>query len=329
MLLPRSGPLHAIRAYWRGQCLGAAEALRRPDLSQHMYWVSEPERGGLRVVVPEHDADGLLQLVGERDGKPVCLLAMRFIAPHLEAYELPPSPLALRVSDVAGDAFRLSGLKGFTDLWEHVGEHRREDSRPLQVLDWGCGCGRIARYLARAEVGLHGCDIDGKAIMWCAENLPGSFQHSTTEPPLPYAAGELDVVIATSVFTHLAREQQQSWLEEIRRVLAPGGLLLASVAGRDVIQAGRSPRLRRAKSGSLPTRAVALRRTVKLMRAGIIDAHLDSHLDGIAPPGYYRMVYQTAGYTRKAWSRGFEVIRYVERGLNGHQDLVVMRRSTR
>jgi hypothetical protein len=85
------------------------------------------------VVVPEHDADGLLQLVGERDGKPVCLLAMRFIAPHLEAYELPPSPLALRVSDVAGDAFRLSGLKGFTDLWGHVGEHRRKDSRPLQV----------------------------------------------------------------------------------------------------------------------------------------------------------------------------------------------------
>jgi ubiquinone/menaquinone biosynthesis C-methylase UbiE len=50
-------------------------------------------------------------------------------------------------------------------------------------------------------------------------------------PPLPLDEGEVDIVLASSVFTHLERERQQQWPAELRRVLSPNGLLIASVAG--------------------------------------------------------------------------------------------------
>ncbi len=51
----------------------------------------------------------------------------------------------------------------------------------------------------------------------------------------------------------------------------------------------------------------------------------DPHLDGIAPPGYYKMVFTTRDFVARAWTRHFTIESYIEQGLAGHQDLVVMR----
>lgn len=323
MLDPWRGPFETVTVIWNGNALGNAERIERPDVGEQFYWMRNGAAGGVRVTVPEHDADGVLQLVCWRRGRPAASLRTTFVAPHLDGLPLPPDALARRVSEFTGDAFRLSGLRLFTDTWDQIGGNRQS----LRILDWGCGCGRVARHLARVGVAaLHGCDIDPEAIAWCAANLPGTYQACGVEPRLPYADGSIDVVIAASVFTHLDRDRQARWLEDICRVLAPGGLLLASVAGRDVILAGRSNRFTTARPGSLPTRAVAIRKVVKLARAGILDSHIDEHLDGIAPPGYYRMTYQNPRYTAGVWSRWFDIIEQIQRGLGGHQDLVVMRR---
>ncbi len=196
------------------------------------------------------------------------------------------------------------------------------------MLDWGCGCGRATRYLA-ADIGgvgeLLGCDIDAEGVEWCAQNLPGRFSQSSPEPPLPYGDGEVDAILANSVFTHLRREDQGRWLRELRRILSRNGLLVASVAGEYAfLLHERRPRTR-SRPGSILFRADALRAERRLRRAGFIDVSPDSALDGIAPAGYYRLVFQTPAYTRRAWSESFEIVDYLERGVNGHQDLVVMR----
>jgi len=49
-------------------------------------------------------------------------------------------------------------------------------------------------------------------------------------PGLPYPDGHFDLVYAMSVFTHIV-EDWAGWLLELRRVLAPGGILLATVIG--------------------------------------------------------------------------------------------------
>lgn len=326
MAAPCGGVFDSIRVTWEGSDLGLASRVDRPDLESHLYWIRTPRRCGFSVRLPEHDANGRLTLIGVHGGRSAAVLASLFIAPHLEKTPLPPPALTERVSDLSGDAFRLSGLKAFTDVWDQIAQHKGDPSA-LRILDWGCGCGRISRYLAWAGVReLRGCDIDPGAVEWCSANLPGEFARCDPEPPLPYRDGEIDTVFASSVFTHLGCHHQQRWLGELRRILTPDGLLVASVAGEYAFTLGTSRLLRPGQTpGSTLTKAVALRKRFALRRAGIIDRSPDPHLQGIAPPGYYRMVYETERFIARAWTRHFELSAYIERGLAGHQDLVVMR----
>jgi SAM-dependent methyltransferase len=109
-----------------------------------------------------------------------------------------------------------------------------------RVLDFGCGAGRTLRhFLAEAELGeIYGCDIDAESVEWLSENLcpPLRVFRNDELPPLPFADGTIDAVWAISVFTHLA-ENADAWLAELKRVLAPGGYLLATFNGTGTVAA--------------------------------------------------------------------------------------------
>jgi SAM-dependent methyltransferase len=100
---------------------------------------------------------------------------------------------------------------------------------PLEgdVLDFGCGCGRVARHLG----GVNGCDYDSRMVEWCAENLPGEFRVNPLAPPTSYDSESFDAIYAISVLTHLPEDLAGGWLEEWRRILRPGGKLLVTVHG--------------------------------------------------------------------------------------------------
>jgi SAM-dependent methyltransferase len=104
------------------------------------------------------------------------------------------------------------------------------------ILDFGCGCGRVARHWATTEgPEIHGCDYNEELVTWCAGNLP--FVHAIRnelEPPLPYAAQSFDLIYALSVLSHLREPLQHAWIAEFRRLLRPGGLLVLSVLGERV-----------------------------------------------------------------------------------------------
>ncbi len=112
------------------------------------------------------------------------------------------------------------------------------DWRGKRILDFGCGAGRVLRHLLpEAEQGaeLHGCDIDGPSIDWLAEALspPLHVFRNRELPPLDRPDATFDVVYAVSVFTHLT-DQWASWLLELRRVLKPEGLLIATFLGEGI-----------------------------------------------------------------------------------------------
>ena len=123
--------------------------------------------------------------------------------------------------------------------------------RPTErVLDVGCGIGRTARHFVSF---LHpsgrydGFDIVSESIRWCQTHLsaahpsfhfvhadifnglynPAGTQTSSTFQ-FPYADGSIDVAFLDSVFTHMYPADVARYLRELRRVLAPGGRLLAS-----------------------------------------------------------------------------------------------------
>lgn len=97
-----------------------------------------------------------------------------------------------------------------------------------RVADWGCGLARVIRHMP-ARYALTGFDYNAAAIEWCAAQAPDAvFRVNGLRPPLPAGDGAFDALYALSVFTHLSEEGHRSWIAEIDRVLAPGGVLLAA-----------------------------------------------------------------------------------------------------
>lgn len=94
-----------------------------------------------------------------------------------------------------------------------------------RVLDWGCGCGRIARHMpSLTPAAIVGRDIDAYTVKWCAENLDGDFKRSALSPPLDIADASIDFVYGFSVLTHLSAQMQAAWFKELGRILKPGAL---------------------------------------------------------------------------------------------------------
>jgi SAM-dependent methyltransferase len=185
-----------------------------------------------------------------------------------------------------------------------------------RVLDWGCGSGRVLRYVAaRHQVNLTGVDIDADNIEWCKTAFPKcSFQAADLDPPLPFATESFDLVYGISVFTHLREDDQFKWLRELRRVTRPGGVLLLSVSGDYVWF--------KAHSNAPPSAYVAWKRN------GFLDAAPDAMLNGfIRDSNYYRSVFHDMRYVVREWSRFFKVVGYIPGMSHQYQDLVVLVRE--
>ena len=101
------------------------------------------------------------------------------------------------------------------------------------VLDWGCGCGRVLRHWRQLpNVQPYGSDYNDGLVAWCRNNLP--FARVATNglaPPLAYPDDSFDFLYAISVFTHLDEPLQTPWMDELRRVVKPGGHILITVNG--------------------------------------------------------------------------------------------------
>ena len=114
------------------------------------------------------------------------------------------------------------------------------------VLDFGVGCGRVARYWQHAALDLHGCDINPHLAEWCRRHL--GFMQTTVndlEPRTSYPDDRFDFVYAVSVLTHLPEALAGRWIDEWRRILKPGGTLIVTVHGdryRDELDRGQRVR---------------------------------------------------------------------------------------
>jgi tellurite methyltransferase len=110
----------------------------------------------------------------------------------------------------------------------------------MKVLDAGCGYGRNLVYLLREGCEVYALDANPESVQHvralAAElnpKLPAeNFQVGQIEA-MPFADGFADVVMCNSVL-HFARDQHQflTMLEELWRVLRPGGLLFTRMGSR-------------------------------------------------------------------------------------------------
>lgn|GEM_PF-2335854 len=144
--------------------------------------------------------------------------------------------------------------------FERIGPMFLRDLRELgllgagtRILEVGCGCGRIASPLAddpelqRLGLSYTGMDVDRASIEWCNAHLcsrNSRFRfyhadcHNASYNPhgsmpaetyrFPHPDGSFDLILLTSVFTHVLPDELIHYLSELARLLSADGVVYAS-----------------------------------------------------------------------------------------------------
>lgn len=139
------------------------------------------------------------------------------------------------ISDKYGstaDEYLASGQRDVQEMLAILGKAGVVLDSLGHILDFGCGDGRMIRWLEdwAHDREIWGTDIDASRIVWCKSNLGPRFHFATTTivPHLPFEDRHFGFVHAGSVFTHID-DLADSWFAELRRVLRPGGKLFVTV----------------------------------------------------------------------------------------------------
>lgn len=150
--------------------------------------------------------------------------------------ELPPEDFQKQFTGRSGRlAFdqAIKGINGFLTQARALGLDT--DARGLRVMDMGCGWGRLTQTLLRDfdPEQIVGGDVMPAAIQRCRDlGTPGELTVLEHFPPTSLGENSLDLIIAFSVFSHLAESAHLAWRDEIARVLRPGGVFVGTTRPR-------------------------------------------------------------------------------------------------
>jgi len=260
-----AGPVVGFRAIYGGHVLADCRAqcgLPSPDVQaahpqldhagMARFQLSASLKPGVPIPPPASAIILTPLLDAGREGQPLV---------SLWNADLPLPPVEYQARVGHGD-FNLVSQQLLGQLIGYGGLQPGED-----VLDVNCGVGRVARalayYLARTAR-YEGFDSARDLVEWCQQSVTVHFpnfrfQHVDIRDPMrnargtvtplefvfPYPPASFDFVFLTSVFTHTRAAEARHYLDEIYRVLRPGGrclftcFLMNDVAAR-LIGAGRS-----------------------------------------------------------------------------------------
>jgi len=158
----------------------------------------------------------------------------RFRRAHPD-FETPPPHLAFDAyNHVDWQIYRDDGIRHASVIADLIAAEL--PSGELDVLEWGCGPGRLVRHMREALGGrirrLVGSDYNRETIAWCRRHLHDiEFVENRLDPPLDLPDRSFDAVYNFSVFTHLSERAQLAWARELWRVLRPNGVLVCTTHG--------------------------------------------------------------------------------------------------
>ncbi len=185
------------------------------------------------------------------------------------------------------------------------------------VLDLGGATGRAARHFA-LQHGLQVtvADLNYLHIRWLQKYLPVvNTMQLTSIPYLPASDGWFGLVTAFSVFTHIPC-MEQAWLQEIKRVLQPGGHALLTVHTEKTYEAIDEEHYMFSHVAKHPDWEHGKRELTG-------DRKVYQYEDG----SYKSHVFLHSDYIREAWGSIMEVVDIQHEGSFLHEGYVLLRNS--
>jgi SAM-dependent methyltransferase len=204
------------------------------------------------------------------------------------------------------------------------------------ILDFGCGCGRLARMFKGHPHRIAGCDIDARLVHWLNRNLDFmEAKVSRVNPPIPFASGEFEAIISISIFTHLTESSQDQFLAELHRVCRPGGRLFLTVHGqRALTRAENEPRIRTMLDidedrFQAARKAFAANKHAFVLQQGHLttinpEGQISLENKAVDEPFEYGITFVPLDYLHTHWGRWFTVEKYVVGGIHDFQDIAVL-----
>jgi SAM-dependent methyltransferase len=176
--------------------------------------------------------------------------------------------------------------------------------RPMSVLDFASGYGRVARHLVRVlpDDIIVTSDIHAEAVSF-NKSIGLNSVLSTTDPDTFDPGRTFDAIVAISFFTHMPHTTWGRWLSALSRYLTPTGKLIFTTHGRAAL----------ATTGIDDT--FVDERGFKFWHVSDqVDLEMRDYGTAVA---YFEYVYNAAT------NAGLRVYRFIEGGL-GHTDLVIL-----
>lgn len=94
-----------------------------------------------------------------------------------------------------------------------------------EILDLCCGGGQATRFLIQKSDRVTGLDVSPVALALAARRVPEATYVEGLAEELPFAAAYFDVVHTSAALHEMAPDQLRQILQEVYRVLKPGGTL--------------------------------------------------------------------------------------------------------
>jgi SAM-dependent methyltransferase len=181
--------------------------------------------------------------------------------PFPELRDLPPNHLCIRVG--SGNRIlngHINFIKASSDCWLTF-LSRRYCTSGSDVVELGCGCGRVARVLKYPwfEGTYVGIDIDDEMLEYCRHNFPAERFDFILSPhkSTTYSSGNLparpevecalaiaapdskDFVYSLSLYSHLLEKELIDYLRASYQILRAGGIMYMTFFCMEHVELGR------------------------------------------------------------------------------------------
>ena len=246
---------------------------------------------------------------------------------HRISGPIPPFKNRRRIGAKWLGGFLGGGKQAYDSLSHVIQRYHARPLRDLSVLDFGCGCGRVAQFFIPEVAEFCATEVDPLAVKYLRTSFPQiRVDLNGPMPPLPYKEASFDVFYSWSVWTHLPYQAQEAWIQETAKVLKPGGLALITTHGLTLFRNLRNNLKSKNQWQDSTERG--------LLNSGILykdysflhDKRYKRLLSGIE--GQYGTAFHSPNYIRENWSKYLEILEIQEGAMHNKHDLVVARKKS-